>query len=538
MSTLWDFMIRPFADGQAAFDLAECTAFVMMCLFLGALMGRSPLLRTHLQGTWARKLLELCKHFRVTERAGRVLTVALVLGALFVSASYFSRSALGGHYLHRWDAFHTVLGAKYHNELGYFDLYKCSLAIDKTGERHFRSVKKVRDLRTRKHVPVREHLKDNDCLERFTPERLAEFRTDLNTMGASMHGGVWKRLFTDKGFNGTPFYTVVVAALMKVSGTSIEQLTTLSFLDVGLMLLAFASVGWAFGVRRAAIFALFFCTFFPNRFIHMGGSILRFDYVAALTIALCAIKKDRWGVAGVLMAWATMVRIFPVLFAGGILLKIAVEVLATRHWERRYTYFTAAFAASLVLFFVTSLVGLEGGGADWLGWWQDMATHNSKSASFRIGFRHLFMLGGSLEHVNYGAMQKAFLHRQVAYLITVALLLAPLLLSIRRMSAATFASLFGAVAFFLLVISTRYYYSVFALVFLVDRDILRDRTLLVLGALLFGASALDFFYFETYENTALMYNFIVGVQLTAFVAVLSLSLLFAPEKNEPSARSV
>ena len=34
----------------------------------------------------------------------------------------------------------------------------------------------------------------------------------------------------------------------------------------------------------AAIVAIFFCLFFPNRFTHMGGSILRFDYAAALLI--------------------------------------------------------------------------------------------------------------------------------------------------------------------------------------------------------------------------------------------------------------
>ena len=62
----------------------------------------------------------------------------------------------------------------------------------------------------------------------------------------------------------------------------------------------------------------------------MGGSILRFDYVAALAVALAAIKRERWGVAGALMAWATMVRIFPIVFAGGIFLKILADLVATR----------------------------------------------------------------------------------------------------------------------------------------------------------------------------------------------------------------
>ena len=184
------------------------------------------------------------------------------------------------------------------------------------------------------------------------------------------------------------------------------------------------------------------------------------------------------------------------------------------------------------MFIIVSFVGLEGGTEDWLGWWHNMQVHNSKSASFRVGFRHLFMLDGSLERVHYGKMQKEFHSRLGSYIPAVLLLFAPLLSSIRRLNAVTFASLFGAAAFFLLVVSTRYYYSVFALVFLVDRDILRNRTLLLSGALLFGSSAFDFFYFATYENTTLMYNFIIGAQLTAFLVVLGFGLLFDPGLEE------
>jgi hypothetical protein len=516
----------PLVDGGAAYDLTKTVALGMMCLFLTALLLKSPLLQDNPEEQVEDPVTDALGRWARDERARRAFSALLVIVAVVISAAYFSKSSTYERYLHRWDAYHTVLGAKYHDELGYFDLYKCSIAIDKKGAGHFAEVKNVRDLRTRQVVSTKEHLRGNDCLKRFTPERLAEFQEDLNILGASMKSSDWQRLFRDKGFNGTPFYTVVATALLAVFGTSLEQLTKLAFLDVILMLSAFASVGWAFGVRRAAIFAIFFCCFFPNRYVHMGGSILRFDYVATLAIALSALKKDKWGLAGVLMAWAGMVRIFPLVFAGAVLLKIAVEFFATRRLERKHMLFVSAFSLGMFAFLMTSFIGLDGALDDWREWWLNMKVHNKTSASFRIGFRHLFMLDGSMERVKYGAMQGTFGARIGFYVGVAGLLMSPLLLSIRRLDVVTFAALFGAVGFFLSVIATRYYYSVFTLVFLVDRDIFRNRTLLILCASLFGFSAFDYFYFETYDNTALMYNFILGAQLATFVVLLNYGLLF------------
>ncbi len=263
MTTIWEFLTLPFSDSGAAYDLKQGFAYVMMCIFLFALVAQTLLSREEIHAEKLRGLDRFFASARFLRNSGRVMTGVLVGGALYLSATYFARAVPFEHYLHRWDAYHTVLGAKYHDELGYFDLYKCSIAIDRTSGRHFRTVKTVRDLRTREFVDVREHLRGNDCKERFTKERLEEFKADLNNIGPSMRSRDWERLFKDKGFNGTPFYTVVVTALLNVGGTTIEGLTRTALVDVGLMYSAFIAVGWAFGVRRAAIFAIFFCTFFP-----------------------------------------------------------------------------------------------------------------------------------------------------------------------------------------------------------------------------------------------------------------------------------
>src|SRR5690606_7448683 len=178
-----------------------------------------------------------------------------------------------------------------------FDLYKCSYAIDREGPHHFRTVEDIRDLRTRKFVPRDVHIAGNDCKERFTPERLEEFKHDLDEFGTWSSKKEWRILFKDKGFNGTPFYATVCKPLIAMIDVNLDGLKRLAKIDPILMLIAFGVVGWAFGARQAAIMAIFFCVFFPNRFVHMGGSILRFDYVATLMIGLAALKKDKWGLA-------------------------------------------------------------------------------------------------------------------------------------------------------------------------------------------------------------------------------------------------
>ena len=296
------------------------------------------------------------------------------------------------------------------------------------------------------------------------------------------------------------------------------------------MVVAFGVVGWAFGARTAALLAILFCVFFPNRYVHMGGSILRFDYVATLLIGFSALKKDKWGLAGAMFAWATMVRVFPAIFAVGVGLKIASDAFVGRKLELRpeHKQFFIWFGGGLLVLFIISLVGLHGGFENWRMWAEDMRVHNARSASYRIGFKHLFMLDGELTSTDYNVKQANFVARQNYYWIATAVLLAPLFLAVRRLDTISFAVIFGVFAFFLLSIATRYYWGVIALMFLVDRDLLSNRFMLILGAFLFAAAGFDFFYFELNDSDPLMYNIIIGIELTTMIVLVGSWMLFNP----------
>ena len=525
------FLDGRFVNRKLTADNQWWFAVGMMVLLIAVLVYRSLRERPALLDAVAPGLPKTLDDPRTVTWANRIVTGALVIVAVFASANYFYGTRNNGTFVHRWDAFHTVLGVKYHPELGYFDLYKCAWALDHEGPRHFRSATKIRDLRTRKHIPSMEHIAGNDCKERFTPERLEEFKADLDEFGK--YRLEWTILFKDKGFNGTPFYATVCKLLVTNADVNVENLQRMAAIDPFLMMIGFGFLGWAFGPRKAAITAIFFCCFFPNSFVHMGGSILRFDYVASLLIGFAALKKDRWGLAGGMFAYASMIRVFPAIFAVGVGVKVIADVVFDRQIREEHWKFAGWFVGMLALFFVISLIGMDGGFENWRTWGDNMKIHNRTSASYRIGFKHLFMLDGKITGTNYGAKQKLFFERQAWYWFAVACLYAPLLGAVRRLDTISFAALFGVIGFFLLAIATRYYYGVVAILFLVDRDLLKNRYMLMLGALLFFITAFDIFYWDLWpgrknKHFGLMYNTIIGVQMTFVIAVIGSWLIKDP----------
>jgi hypothetical protein len=107
-------------------------------------------------------------------------------------------------------------------------------------------------------------------------------------------------------------------------------------------------------------------------------------------------------------------------------------------------------------------------------------------------------------------------------------LLAPVLIAVRRLDMVSFAAIFGVFAFFLLAVATRYYLGVVAILFLIDRKLLNNRFMLIMGVMLFASAGFDFFYFGLNDSDSLMYNIIIGVELTLVIFMVGNWLLFNP----------
>jgi len=523
---LLDRALPTLTDQAQIFDVRLTIALVMLGLFLVALAWRSL-------GGFAAKL-----DARTRARANLALTTALVVAALASSINYFYAERNNGVWLHRWDAFHTVMGGKYFDELGYFDLYLCANAIDQQGPRRLRGVDEIRDLRTQKIVPAQQLLAGNDCAERFTPARLEQFRHDLDQFTEFSNPGMWKDLFKDKGFNGTPFHAWVLTQLLRGNALDYWSLVALALIDVVLLVAAFGLVARVWDVETAAIAGLFFAANFPNHFGYMGGSLLRFDYIAMLIFALAAMKRERWALAGVCVAWATMVRAFPGVFALGLALKAGADLIATRKLPREYLRFFVAYAAAMLIMFGLSLT-LAHGFDHWLEWIANIRAHTEHTRGFRVGFKHMFMLDGSLaddaNFVGWVGKTAHYRPRTPWFWLAVVLLLAPLLIAARRLDAVSFAALFACGGFLLLMSATRYYYAMMVLPILIDRPLLRDRKHLLMCALLFATAAILHALAEVNPHVPFLYNTACSALFTAWFVIVGALLWLDPELRDRSA---
>lgn len=448
---------------------------------------------------------------------GLVAASLLALPVYFYSTRWVS-------WPHHWDLFHTIMGAKYHREVGYFRLYACAVERDAQGPRVFRSVKRVRDLRTLRRVPRERVLEEARCAGRFTPERGEGFDRDLRYFQEHLPRGRWRRLLRDKGYNGSPFYTSVAGTIASLVPLTEPNVVALALIDPILILLAFASLGWAAGPRLALLALLFFTANFPNRFEHMGGSLLRFDYVAFLVMALAALSRGRHATAGALLTLSTMIRIFPAVFVAGYGVHAAVRAARERRVSSDALRFVVGCAVACAACLGFSLF-VVGAGA-WGEFLDNIRLHTSRVAAYRIGLKALFILDDRGRDWRWLiADSRHFVtHVQVLYWLACAPFVAALARLSTRLSALDYTVVFGLTTFYVFSVATRYYYSVLVVLFVLVLSQRPATTRPVLWGAAFVVSLSGFIVGELAVDPAFTYNVWMSASVGVFIAAMLVAL--------------
>jgi hypothetical protein len=263
-------------------------------------------------------LLALAAGRPFSRRLRITLAVVLVSSAIgFVNFGFFHvfyRSPI-----HYWDAYHYFMGAKYLPELGYAGLYEATwVAGRELGA--FAPIEHMRDLRT---YDLREvtSLDSAAIRARFSPARWQAFKRDLLFFGPPIPN--WHELMLDHGYNDPPPRALLLHLLLRWVPASTVTLIVLTSIDYVLLAAAFWAVWQAFGPVPAAVAAAFFSLNFFARFDFIGGSIFRWDWIAALVGGAAALARGAGGAAGVLLGYAVLARVFPALF----LVPLAVKAL-------------------------------------------------------------------------------------------------------------------------------------------------------------------------------------------------------------------
>lgn len=389
---------------------------------------------------------------RLSVVARGTLYAMLVVAALFSVLVYnnFFNYHYGG-YVNAYEFFHYYLGSKYAREVGYFDLYRAALvADDETGRIYWPEDGRMTDLASYRLVPVTATLAEEaQVRSHFSDSRWNDFVDDVFYFKQHMAAAAWNRILRDHGYNATPAWTWLAGSLTnRVPTSSAGGMLALALLDALLLAVAVGCIGWAFGWWPALLALIFLASSYLMAHVHMKGAFLRTDFVVSLVVAICLLRRGRAALAGALVGYSTMTRLFPAIFLLGPAVRAVSDLVAARgalaRIDRRYARFFGGFALCVALLFAGSV--LQAGGLEpWVDFARKISVHRALEHPWNVGLPSLLPADSALGRAALRTIQLAAVVACV--------------FAVRRLADHR-ALAFGFVPMFFLVSPTYYYYIV------------------------------------------------------------------------------
>jgi hypothetical protein len=328
--------------------------------------------------------------------------------------------------VHTWDMRHYYPVAKYFRELRFDGLYLGSLAayIDNTpGFRpenlasvHLRD---LRDARMRSGTEVQGQL--DGIRARFTPERWEEFKRDMKYFSDTMGGPDYLGSMQDHGGNATPVWILPAYLIFKNWPASELVISLAGLIDPILVLFFFFVLYRTYGVRiMLYVVVIWGATDFYNFGSNLMGSTLRQDWLVALGLGACAIKRQRYLLGGVLMAYGGLIRAFPAMATFFFLVPMlwyAFDSWWTRRklpslpeWETSQRPALRALIGATAC--VIALVGLTsamfGFRDSWVAWKDKIEIHATGPSTNNVGLRNVLAFNPDLSSRGMARQPKAW----------------------------------------------------------------------------------------------------------------------------------
>ena len=176
----------------------------------------------------------------------------------------------------------------------------------------------------------------------------------------------WASVVSDHGNSGSPAWAAVALPFVELFGSSRTGQALLGGLDALLMVIVFAFLFRSFGGEIGAVgLTLFALT--PFCYDFLGGSILRWDWLFAVGMALGCYRRGRPFAAGAFLGYAVASKLFPLFFGLALGAWLVVDSVRARRVNRAIPWLAGgAAAAALVCVLVSS--ALFGGFSVWRGY--------------------------------------------------------------------------------------------------------------------------------------------------------------------------
>ncbi len=227
--------------------------------------------------------------------------------------------------------------AKYFDELGYDGVYQASIKAyseDTDTPLDALSTVEIRNMKTHDLQRVSDVKADIAAIsKRFTPERWESLKEDMSYFRRTMGEKHYLATHADHGANATPVWTAMASPFLKFIEPPELALLIGGLLDPLLLGLMFLAVGFTFGPRQAFLGILVFGATDLYMFgTNWAGATLRHDWIAYLGFGVCALRRERYTLAGIILAFAVMIRAFPGIGLAGV--GLPCLVLFVERWMR------------------------------------------------------------------------------------------------------------------------------------------------------------------------------------------------------------
>lgn len=343
-----------------------------------------------------------------TATVGTLLVSAtLAFGAFYNLGhpQFWNHKEARPEFVHTWDMRVYYPFAKYFEEVHYDGVYLASVAayVDSVPGTTLSSVDhtEIRNLKNHRTQHVRDvHAEVEEVKKRFSPGRWESFKEDM-TYFRDVMGPEYMATHHDHGSNATPVW-VACARLVFAGGPASEgRLVFGGLVDALLLLGTFFAIWRSFGVRAMCLcMVVFGANDFYMFGTNWGGATLRHDWLAYLGLGVCALRKERWILGGVLFGMSTMIRAFPGAALIGVTLTVLWWLAETWRKDRKLpapktiwreqtpALKVLAGAAGFMLFSFLATAIWFGFGV-WVEWWEKVMRLNSELGLNDVSLRSL-----------------------------------------------------------------------------------------------------------------------------------------------------
>jgi len=364
-----------------------------------------------------------------------------------------------------YDQSHYYLNAKYFDELGYYDLYPAMLLVDReNGGPHFKkegTIYLAQDETGHVKKPIMHGVRRGQWVKenKFSESQWLRFSHDtlhITRKERGWNSKLWRQMIQDHGYNGTTVWTLIAAPIAKI--IPVEYIKLTCYFDVAMLLGAIYAVYWAYGATTAGWTWAFLMVTYSLRWPQVGWVFLRYDYLAALMVAMALLRQGKHYWAGIFAGYSAVLRMFPAMWMYGPFAK-GVAGLVQGKVNKPLLVFAGAFmlsAATLqagaVLRFGTEEVSVH---------FENMRDHNDpmQLSSRRIGLALALPFRGETMPKFIETERKVKIQEQKPLRYGLALLVMLALGFGLRKRRDDEAFAIGFVVFFLLTTASYYYYA-------------------------------------------------------------------------------